>query len=553
MVTVAALLIVSACGDGTPTTPVSAQVSVRPSAHNTLGASVSVSTDSPVRVAITATSGDHVVRTPRTAAVATEHVVPLVGMRASRQYALDVDLFSGSGKLLSTAHSSFSTGAIPKRFLKYKFTADPSRSSPGVTLVEVQPEHDTQYVMGIDNDGEIVWYYENTGIVGAIEPTPRGTLLSHYWPLGIRELDVLGDVTGNWQFEPVTPAPGSNSQADTRTALIDKDLLKQFAASLKGNPGDPPAVRVSAGWVELTSFHHDVQMMPGGNLLALSTAVHDLTPAQRAKFCPGDPSRFNVTSDVVVEFERSGRVVRTWDLWDAIDINKVPGHELCTDSGPFASADNRDWTHANSVTYDATRNAVIVSSRHTNQVIALRHLDVEGPQSDVLWIFGEVGTMPVEGALPYHQHAAAVEPDGSILLYDNGNDRPGTAVGNPTSPMFSRAVLYAVNDTAADPANWSVKQVWEYRAKELDGSAIYARFLGDADRLANGDVLITNGGIDNPKVDGDSHVAIVEVVPKGASGGDIVWDLRMGTPDAQVTVYRSERVPSLYFGPVWAR
>ena len=81
------------------------------------------------------------------------------------------------------------------------------------------------------------------------------------------------------------------------------------------------------------------------------------------------------------------------------------------------------------------------------------------------------------------------------------------------------------------------------------GRALYARFLGDADRMDNGNVLIGHGGIDMP--DEYANVRIVEVVPDGASGGEIVWDLSFGDPERQFISYRAERVPSLYSGPDW--
>jgi len=305
--------------------------------------------------------------------------------------------------------------------------------------------------------------------------------------------------------------------------------------------------------VNLTSFHHEAWPKPDGNILALSTTFHDLTPEQRATFCPDDPFDFGVVSDVVVEFEPSGRVVRTWDLWDAVDIDEVPGHELCGEFGPFASSLGRDWMHANAVVYDEQRDAVIVSARHTNQVIALDHGDEEGAQSTVRWIFGEHGTIDLEGDPPYYQHAVEVQDDGSILLYDNGNGRPGTTVDDPddSRSTFSRAVLYAVDDRSPDPSRWSVRQLWEHRTADDDGSPLYARFLGDADRLTNGDVLITHGGI-SPETEGSyDHARVIEVVPEGNEGGDVVWDLRIGSAEEPVTVYRSERIPSFYFGPDW--
>jgi hypothetical protein len=259
-----------------------------------------------------------------------------------------------------------------------------------------------------------------------------------------------------------------------------------------------------------------------------------------------------VISDVMVEYEPYGRYVRTWDGWDTIDINALPGYELCVSAGPFATVDNRDWTHGNAVIYDEQRDALIVSLRHVNQVIALRHLDAEGPQAEVLWSFGEGGTIPIDGDPPYYQHAVELQDDGSILLYDNGNGRPGTEVDDPTVPTYSRAVLYDVDDSSADPSEWTVTQRWQHIAENDDGTPIYARFLGDADRLDNGNVLVDHGGIDPVDEDEHQRLIVIEVVPDAEDGGEIVMSLRIGGPAAGATSYRAERIPSFYSGPGWS-
>ncbi len=92
---------------------------------------------------------------------------------------------------------------------------------------------------------------------------------------------------------------------------------------------------------------------------------------------------------------------------------------------------------------------------------------------------------------------------------------------------YSRAVRYVVDDSSPDPADWTARQTWEFRTDDLDGDGgpLYADFLGDADQQANGNVLIGFGGIgqDDPPARG----RIIEVVPTGTSGGDIVFDLTL--------------------------
>ena len=513
---------------------------VAPNPNSSLSALVTVESPEPVSIELTATSGDHVVEVPRTVTSSTSTDIPLVGLRSERDYELTAELFDESGAVVGSTSGSFTSGAIPERFGEYEFSADPERSSPGYTIIEMQhwrdpasatpqrPFDEPQYLIALDDEGEIVWYYENGPIVGAVEQTTDGTFTSIFFPTGMREFDLMGNDVNVWEV------PLENAEGPSSTGVTD------------GSDSLP----VDSDDILLELVHHEALQMSTGNYLLLSTAHHPLTPEQRAAFCPDDPEPFGVFSDVAVEFEPSGRVVRTWDLWDVVDVDEVPGEELCNER--FAVKGNRDWTHANAVVYDEARDAVIFSARHTSQVIAMKRTDEEGPQTELLWIIGEDGTMPLDGDVPRYQHAVEVQDDGSILLYDNGNGRAGTEPEDPTNPTYSRAVLYAVDDTSPDPADWSVTQVWEHRVDDADGEPLYASFIGDADTVANGNVLITHGGIDFMNPQSNLHTNIIEVVPNGPAGGDVVWEFRAGSATRPTTTYRAERIESFYVVPDWA-
>ena len=536
------------------------EITVEPSPYIGLAAEVTVTSPEPVQVELTAVSGDHVVDVPRTAALSDAHDLPLVGMRAEQTYAITAALFDEAGERVGEVDGAeFTTSALPAWFDEHELTIDKDRAAPGYTIVEFDtlqaPEGapSSQHLMAYDNDGEVVWYYTNTGALGGVEPTPAGTFLNFYWPFGIREIDVLGNVVNNWRPQPAD-ASGDTVDDELVVAEVDPDQV-QFQGglgALVGNPGDAEPVPIRADWIDLIGVHHESWPMPNGNVLTLSTTVHELSPEQRATFCPDDPAPFNAISDVAVEFEPDGTVLRTWDLWDVIDIDEHPGRELCVDAGIFAGTNTRDWTHANSVTYDPDRDAIIISSRHTNQIVAFDHLDDEGPQAQLRWILGDGATIPLDGEQTYYQHAVEVNDDGSLVVYDNGNFRPGTSLDDPENQPYSRAVIYEVDDASDDPADWSATQRWENIDTEDNGKLAYSTFISDADVLENGNVLVTHGGIGTfpPTPEDPLHILIREVVPDGESGGDVVWELRSAPGEVYLT-YRAERIPSFYFGPDW--
>ena len=553
-----------------------------------LAAEVTVDLTTPAQIRLVAVAGDHEMSTPYTAADDTAFALPLVGLYSDRSYDVTVHaMVDGEEVTLDTPEPLvFDTPPLPEWMPNHTVVSEPERVSPGFVYVESSPnrpptddeagdqadddssaddastddgagdqaEDDTgsdqagdgtgvstavyPTNLGIvyDERGEIVWYYTNQGL-GGVEQTADGTFHSHYGPFGAREFDVLGNVIGHWR-----PNVVAGVGVTTPGALPD------------GNPGDAEAITVEAPWTDLQSFHHEVRPMGNGNLLGLSAAIHDLTPEQREAICPGDELEFKAVSDVIVEFTTEGEVLRTWDLWDVVDIVEVPGSDMCfLDGGLFATDINRDWTHANSVIYDETRDAIVISARHTDQIIALDHLDEEGPQSQLRWIIGAGGTIPLDGDLPYHQHAVELMDNGDYIFYDNGNGRPGTEVDDPENPTYSRAAVYSVDDSSDDPADWSATQVWEHIDLDDDGSPIFAAFISDADILANGNVLITHGGIGPfpPQDEFPLRALILEVVKGGDDEGDIVWRLD-SDPFQGHTVYRSEKIESFYVGDEWA-
>jgi hypothetical protein len=131
--------------------------------------------------------------------------------------------------------------------------------------------------------------------------------------------------------------------------------------------------------------------------------------------------------------------------------------------------------------------------------------------------------------------------DGSILVYDNGNRRPGTTNAGGATPVYSRAVWFEV-----DLAAGTVRQHWEHRDTTPAGVPLYSGFLGDADLTPGGTVLITHGA----NLDANQLLTgrLVEVVPgKDGRPDDIVFDLTTEHGHGEGwTMYRAEKVPSLY-------
>ena len=499
----------------------SLEVTAESVATNVLAAQLFVESAEPVHVEIVASAGDHVVTTPTTSLAATEHVVPLVGLRADRSYDVEVTATGPGGTSIAT--TTFDTDALPEFLPSYELTTSESDVQPGLTLVEATPSNSSPgFAFALDGDGEIVWYHRSPSTVSAWSMSPNGTLHALSYPFEFLEFDMLGSQLAQW--EPASDNGWTTGLSPETTRLeIPWSVGSTQAGALVNSP------------------HHDISVLPNGNLLGLGRVTEDASPELRQTACPDDDSEWGLVSDVAIEFEPSGTVVRTWNVSDAIDPESQPGVHLCVEEGLFASPTERDWSHANAVSYDPASDVIIVSVRHTDSIVAFEYGDEPGHQTEVRWILGQEGTIPIEGEPFFHQHAPEIQTDGSILVYDNGNDRPG-------GETYSRAVQYDLVSDGADGLR--AVQTWEHRVDDIDGAPLYAEFLGDVDRLDNGNVLITHGGIGGPGNE-DQRSRIIEVVPDGDIGGDIVFDLRIGDDQLGFTSYRAERLDSLYSGPMW--
>ena len=173
-----------------------------------------------------------------------------------------------------------------------------------------------------------------------------------------------------------------------------------------------------------------------------------------------------------------------------------------------------DWMHVNSMSklgpnrwFDAgdqrfNPENIIIDGRETNIILIL-----DKKTGKIVWQVGpEYDTSPALKALGWiiGQHHAHMIPrglpgEGNILVYDNGG-WGGYGAPNPGSPHGVKAALRDYSRILEfDPT--TLKIVWQYTPREagfiipLDASRVYSPFISSAQRLPNGNTLITEGSI----------------------------------------------------------
>ncbi|PCJ27477.1 MAG: hypothetical protein COA96_02975 [SAR86 cluster bacterium] len=184
------------------------------------------------------------------------------------------------------------------------------------------------------------------------------------------------------------------------------------------------------------TLHHDIELLPNGNILALSWE-----------------DRGNIWAEVIVEIEKTGsdqgEVVWRWDIFDHLD-------ELGLNSD---SATTEDWIHLNSIDYNHASNQILVSSRSHDQiwlinkddgsVAAISSVQLSG-QHDAKWIDDK-------------------NAESNITVFDNGDS-------------FSRALELnsAMNSVVFSYGN-------------NDSEFFYSSRISSVQRLANNNTFICSG------------------------------------------------------------
>lgn len=533
--TVAALLVLAWVGwDSWATArrlPAGVQaLDIEAAADNPLRGTLRATTDEPATLRVRLTAGDHGFSVTPTTPPTTNHEIPLLELRPDRTYDVAIELLgTGDARRGSRTVGSLETGRLPPEAPELRFDRlVPGRMAPGLTLLELSYRPvggaegvDTGWLLAFDESGAVVWYAVEPFNIHAVTRLEDGDLLFTSDETGARRLRPTGEVVAEWRGRALGQDPDK----------VGRGLPDGAVRSLP-----------------IQSMHHEMTPLPDGSVLTLSRELREITVPEPTcdeedEDAPSGPVVEGFVADTVVRFDPdTGEVLEEHSLWDVLDPlgDDAALGLMCIgvidDQFP-EDVEVRDWTHANGVIPIDDGATYLVSARHTSQLVAIRARDEPGgPAGSLRWKIGpETDAELRSGEWFYFPHAPELQPDGSILLYDNGNLRP--EVDEP----YSRAVRYEIDGEAGQ-----VRQVWE----EDFGKRIYAGFLSEADRLDDGrTVLVTHGGItDACAHDEDETTNSSRIIEVTEDTGARVLDLTVSEPDScdGWTVYRSERLPTLY-------
>ncbi|MEY4767413.1 MAG: Arylsulfate sulfotransferase AssT precursor [Pseudomonadota bacterium] len=418
-----------------------------PNSATPLVAVVKFSTAKPVKTTLTVIDGSHRRDIYFDKNKNPELGLPIIGLRADHTYSVEVKIDDDNGhQLKADTILSFKTPALPSDLYEFpplKTTVSKSdKIEPGFTLISVRrrmigpdtPENrnfTTKFglLVAIDNEGQVVWYYRSKVRIADFDYLPEK---QHFIFLTVDfrafEMDLLGNQIATWY---------------STGPKIERE-------------GIP---------IETMAMHHDIDILPSGNFLTQGTqpkAIDNYYTSETDSKAPRKRQE-RVIGDELLEFQPDGKVVWRWNVFDYLDPFRL-GYGTFDDYwGKRGFPDTVDWTHGNAQLYDSRDNSVIMSLRHQDAIIK-----VDRQTNQIKWIFSastrgwspelktkllkfDKNTRP-----PYHQHGLSLTPQGTLLVFNNGNfqalpfDKP-----KMPSDIHTQAMEYQI-----DEKNLTAKEVW---------------------------------------------------------------------------------------------
>lgn len=309
--------------------------------------------------------------------------------------------------------------------------------------------------------------------------------------------------------------------------------------------------------------HHDIELLPNGNVLAVVWEYKSAEQARDAGRRPDVLTDVGLWPETILELEPQGvddaRIVWTWNIWDhliqdfdpesanygvvaehpeLVDINSDAKsvseeqlEELRTSSeiAQLDTEENRtapDFIHFNSMSYNPELDQIVVSSNTFGEFWVIDHSTSteeaagstggkSGKGGDILYRWGRASNYDRGGERPqtlYNQHhvhwiAEGLPGAGNISLFMNNfpGPRGRQSVAVELVPPMDDQGRYVIEDAEQFGPEFPA---WIYMAN--DGPSFHSPFISSAHRLPNGHTFIASG----------AQGRFFEVTPKG----EIVWE-----------------------------
>jgi hypothetical protein len=253
---------------------------------------------------------------------------------------------------------------------------------------------------------------------------------------------------------------------------------------------------------------HDLELLANGNVAFM---IYDIQPLDLTPY--GGQADAQVIDLVIRELDQEHNIVFEWNSRD---------HFAITDTFASLTDDLVDYSHGNAIEEDIDGN-FLLSNRHMSEITKINR-----QTGAIIWRLGGKNneftfvnetTLPDIGGFSY-QHDIRRLANGHITLFDNANQFIDEGLRG------SRGVEYEIDEVSK-----VVTMTQEFRTTP----ETYSTFMGNVQRLPNGNTLVGWGGGVPP--DRNQPIAVTEFAPDG----EVI--LELGYTDTFHLTYRGFKYP----------
>ena len=356
-----------------------------------------------------------------------------------------------------------------------------------------------------------------------------GPILSHNQYL----LNNCGEVVHTWSDDHVTLGNSLYLMEDGNLMRCAKADTAQNSPIGAGGGGERIQLVNWDGTVawdyiyydETKRLHHDIDVLPNGNVLAIAWVIKDQAESIQAGRNPGNLTYGSLFTERIIEIEptgpTTGNIVWQWDLWDHLvqdydaakdNYGVVADHPELLDVNWLNVYEDvpgqSDFVHLNAIDYNEELDQIVLSSQIHSEIWIIDHSTTTqeaaghtgGTYSkggDFLYRWGNPQVYDRGDATDqrlWRQHDSnwieeGMLDEGGIMIYNNGLDREVSMseIDVITPPQSAPGVYTLATGEAYGPE----LTTWNYHAS--DSVSFYSHFISGARRLPNGNTMICEG------------------------------------------------------------
>jgi hypothetical protein len=266
---------------------------------------------------------------------------------------------------------------------------------------------------------------------------------------------------------------------------------------------------------EFKRSHHDLEVLPNGNILIL---VWEVIPLEDVLMNGRNPDILfdgKLHPESIIEIEPSGsnsvNIVWEWHAWDHLvqDFDETKLNYGVVSDNPekidlnYINADRAgaDWQHANSISYNEQLDQIMISLLLFNEIWIIDHNttthEAKGRRGDLLFRWGNprahgAGTADDQELFAQHDAkwiSSGLPDAGKIMIFNNGKGRRGEKY----SSVLKIEPIISGGEYQKDESNTSLIKRPYYEWADQEPTDFYASFVSGAQQLPNGHMLICNG------------------------------------------------------------